>query len=319
MTKILAPLLLVLCISAYAQYDFHPDEEYLRLSTHAMKLYLEQNYGPAALTYDSLFKSSKGKGEMVDFFLGAISWIKVGNLDKAFPLLKQGLARYGVVSIEGLNSDPDFASLHSDKRWQSLLEEVRAWNKTKEAKLNRPVMAMLDSIYTKDQGDRLKLDSIQLKFGNTSKEASVLWSKVMKQDSANVLAVKGIINKYGWLGPDEVGEQGATTIFLVIQHADPLTQVTYLPLMRDAVKKGMARASNLALLEDRVLIRQGKDQIYGSQINTDSTGGNSFYPIMDEENVNKRRIKMGLGPLEEYARMFGIEYQVPKSKKGREK
>ena len=35
---------------------------------------------------------------------------------------------------------------------------------------------------------------------------------------------------------------------------------------------------------------------------------------MDEVNVNKRRASVGLGPLEEYAKYFGVDYVLPKGK-----
>ncbi|MEZ5038583.1 MAG: DUF6624 domain-containing protein [Saprospiraceae bacterium] len=69
----------------------------------------------------------------------------------------------------------------------------------------------------------------------------------------------------GWLGADVIGNQGNSTLFLVIQHADIETQEKYLPMMRDAVSKGNARASSLALLEDRVALRKGEKQIFSTQ------------------------------------------------------
>jgi hypothetical protein len=159
----------------------------------------------------------------------------------------------------------------------------------------------------------LRIDTVQKQFGEQSKQMDSLWKKIIYQDSVNLLRVKNIINTYGWLGPEEVGEQGATTLFLVIQHADSLTQVTYLPQMREAVNRGKAQPQDLALLEDRVLTTQGKKQIYGSQVRTnEATGKNEFFPIEDEANVNKRRAAVGLEPLEEYAKYFGIDYVSPK-------
>lgn len=73
------------------------------------------------------------------------------------------------------------------------------------------------------------------------------------------------LDERGWLGPDVIGQTGNSTLFLVIQHADLVTQEKYLPMMREAVTKGNAKGSSLALLEDRVLIRNGKQQRYGSQ------------------------------------------------------
>jgi hypothetical protein len=183
-----------------------------------------------------------------------------------------------------------------------------------QTKLSKELSASLDTIYTEDQSGRLKLDSLSKKYGWKSEQVQSLVKTLMIQDSINLAKIKHIIASHGWLGPDEVGKQGAQTIFLVIQHADSLTQVTYLPLMQDAVKKGKARPQDLALLEDRILTNQGKEQIYGSQLKTNEAGKYEFFPIVDEQNVNKRRASVGLPPLEEYAKYFGVEYILPKSK-----
>lgn len=184
-----------------------------------------------------------------------------------------------------------------------------------QSKFNKELAARLDTIYHEDQSGRLKLDSLQKQFGWKSEQVQSLLPTMMIQDSINLVKVKNIIDTYGWLGPDEVGKQGAKTIFLVIQHADSLTQVTYFPLMQEAVKKGKAQPQDLALLEDRILTDQGKEQIYGSQVRTNEAGKFEFFPIKDEANVNKRRAAVGLQPLEEYAKHFGIIYVLPKSKK----
>ncbi len=179
------------------------------------------------------------------------------------------------------------------------------------AQSNKQLAAGLDTIYREDQSGRLRIDSLQRIYGWQSKQVQALLKPMMVQDSINLVRVKKIIDTYGWLGPDEVGRQGAQTIFLVIQHADSLTQVTYFPLMQDAVKKGKARPQELALLEDRILVNQGKEQVYGSQVRTNSSGKAAFFPIRDEANVNKRRAVVGLPPLEEYAKFFGIDYVLP--------
>jgi hypothetical protein len=184
-----------------------------------------------------------------------------------------------------------------------------------QSKFNKEVAALLDTIYNEDQGGRLKIDSLQKLYGWKSKQVQSLLKPMQIQDSINLIKIKNIIDTYGWLGPDEVGKQGSQTIFLVIQHADSLTQVTFLPLMQEAVKKKKARPQDLALLEDRILTDQGKEQIYGSQVRINETGKYEFYPIKDEKNVNKRRVSVGLQPLEEYAKYFDINYILPKSKK----
>jgi len=186
---------------------------------------------------------------------------------------------------------------------------------TGQSGFNKEVSALLDTIYNEDQAGRLKIDSLQKIYGWKSEQVQSLLKPMQIKDSINLIKIKNILDTYGWLGPDEVGKRGAQTIFLVIQHSDSLTQVSYLPLMQEAVKKKKARPQDLALLEDRILTDQGKEQIYGSQVRMNETGKYEFYPIKDEPNVNKRRAAVGLQPLEEYAKYFDIRYVLPKSKK----
>lgn len=130
-------------------------------------------------------------------------------------------------------------------------------------------------------------------------------------DSTNLIQVEALIGKYGWLGISFVGSRGNNTIFLVIQHSGLATQEKYLPMMQKSFEEGESRPSDFALLQDRVLMGQGKKQIYGSQVVFNKRGEQEFYPIEDEKNVNNRREKAGLQPIEEYAKYFSIEYKLP--------
>jgi hypothetical protein len=299
----------------FGQSKFKPTENYIRLSWKAFGLYNEKNYIQSGKLYDTLFNTYNGKGLRIDKYNAACAWSLAANKDQAFYYLNQSLLTNEWVNLSNIDSDSDLTSLHSDTRWQLLIDKIRINNKVPEQKLNKPLIALLDTIYTEDQTDRSNLDIIKEKYGWQSKQIDSLSRKIRHQDSINLVRIKYIITKNGWLGPDKVGERGSSTIFLVIQHADSLTQVTYLPIMRMAVKKGNARSQDLALLEDRVLTTQGKKQIYGSQIKIDSTGKYIFFPIKDEANVNKRRLMVGLGPLEDYAKYFELEYVLPSKKK----
>ena len=300
---------------SFGQSKFKPTENYIRQSSKAFVLYYEKNYFQSAKSYDTLFKYYAGKGLRIDKYNAACAWSLAANKDQAFYYLDQSLLTNEWVNLSNIDSDSDLSSLHTDMRWQLLIDKIQINNKVPEQKLNKPMIALLDTIYTEDQTDRNNLDIIKEKYGWKSKQMDSLWKKISHQDSINLARIKYIITTNGWLGPAKVGERGASTIFLVIQHADSLTQVTYLPIMRKAVKKGDARAQDLALLEDRVLTTQGKKQIYGSQIKIDSTGKYVFFPIKDEANVNNRRLMVGLGPLEDYAKYFGLEYVLPSKKK----
>jgi hypothetical protein len=83
-------------------------------------------------------------------------------------------------------------------------------------------------------------------------------------------------------------------------------------MLQASVDKGESRADEMAMMHDRILMRKGEKQIYGSQVVMNKTGGQEFYPIADEKNVNERRANVGMQPIEEYAKYFGIEYKMPK-------
>lgn len=178
--------------------------------------------------------------------------------------------------------------------------------------LYHSIEARLDTVYGDDQSGRQMIETMQKKYGMRSRQLDSLYKAMGKKDSINRIKVKGILGQYGWLGINEIGEKANLAIFLVIQHSDSLTQVTYLPVMRQAVKDKKARAADLALLEDRVLCMQGKPQLYGSQVRVLKTGKYALFPIQDEPNVDRRRAEVGLEPLEAYARYFGIDYHLPK-------
>jgi hypothetical protein len=112
-----------------------------------------------------------------------------------------------------------------------------------------------------------------------------------------------------------VGKQGSLTAFLVIRHADPDYQKKYFPLLKEAVSKGEADPVDAAYLEDRILMREGKKQIFGTQLHTNEvTKRIGLWPIDDEEGVDARRASLGLEPLAEYLKRFGLEYKPPKKR-----
>ena len=103
---------------------------------------------------------------------------------------------------------------------------------------------------------------------------------------------------------------------MVLQHSDLKTQEKYLPLMRKAVTNGKAKPKHLALLEDRVALRQGKKQIYGSQISMNSQTNEAFImPLEDPDNVDTRRGLVGLPPLADYVSVWGIKWDIEQYKK----
>lgn len=83
--------------------------------------------------------------------------------------------------------------------------------------------------------------------------------------------------------------------------------------MREAMERGKAAPGEVALLEDKILLDQSGRQRYGSQLKFNALNNTyELYPIEDEAFVNDRREEMGLSPLEDYLRPWGVQYTPPK-------
>lgn len=113
--------------------------------------------------------------------------------------------------------------------------------------------------------------------------------------------MREIIARYGWPGRSLVGDNGCRAAGFIVQHAilDPDLQQHCVPLLEQAVAVGEAFPFMLAFLQDRVLMEQGKPQVYGTQHVDGPNGTLVPWTIVDPEHVNERRQRMGLQPLEE--------------------
>lgn len=291
-------------------------KEYYDLVKEADSLYNAKDFRHSANKYSEAFKANGWKGLPTDRYNAACCWALALVPDSAFFQLDRIATKSNYTNYGHITMDPDLASLHNDNRWKPLLEKIKQNKDKAEANVNKPLAATLDSIYVEDQKYRQQIAGIEKQYGWESPEMKNHWKIITEKDSLNLIVVKAILDKYGWLGADVVGEQGNSTLFLVIQHSDQETQEKYLPMMRDAVKKGKARGSSLALLEDRVALGQGKRQIYGSQIGRDpETKLYYVSPLEDPANVDKRRAEVGIEPLAQYVSQWQIKWDVEQYKK----
>jgi hypothetical protein len=154
--------------------------------------------------------------------------------------------------------------------------------------------------------------------GSDSEKMAKKWKQAVERqndlDGKNRQRLDEIVKQHGWPKKSVFGEEASGVAFLIVQHAELDYQKKYLPLIKDAVAQKEARRSDLAMLEDRILTREGKKQVYGTQLRLNQTTQRmELYPLDDEVNVDSRRAAAGLEPLAEYLkRAFGIDYAPPK-------
>lgn len=306
MKHILIIVSIFICTVAYGQ-------DYKTLVNKADALYSSNAYAESTQTYKEAFNIEQKSYS--DLYNAACSASLAGDTKLALEWLEKSID-HGWTNISHLKIDTDLNALHDLKEWPILLEKLQKILDVIERNYDKPLQQELLKINEDDQKYRMQLDEVEKKHGYNSPQMQEIWQIIGEKDSINLIKVKSILDKHGWVGPDKVGKTANQTLFLVIQHADLATQQHYLPMMREAVKTGNANGSALALLEDRVALREGRKQIYGSQIGRDNASGKYFVsPLEDPDNVDKRRAEVGLPPLAQYVQRWEIVWDVEQYKK----
>ncbi len=126
------------------------------------------------------------------------------------------------------------------------------------------------------------------------------------QDEQNLAIIVNLIEKCGMPTLAEVSQEQMMAIWLVIQHSDKFFMKKYLPILEQSAEKGDIDKSMIALTKDRILLYEGKPQIYGSQVMD-----GKLWDLFEPEYVNKRRKEVGLDPIEDYLKVFDISFNIP--------
>ncbi|WP_400190845.1 DUF6624 domain-containing protein [Hymenobacter sp. B81] len=166
----------------------------------------------------------------------------------------------------------------------------------------------LDSVYHRDQQVR-RVNFAEL--AADSVKARAFYTRMRQVDSVNQRLVLPLLDQYGWLPQSLVGEQGARTVYLVVQHADEKTIRRYLPLMEQMAARGEASKTDAATMRDRLLMYSGRKQLYGTQTANwvRSDGTMVVWPIQNPAQVNARRQKLGFPiTVEQNAARLGAVY-----------
>lgn len=125
------------------------------------------------------------------------------------------------------------------------------------------------------------------------KEKDQLEISISDTDEANQRRLEQLLSHCGW--PGELDKKRAAfSAFLIIQHAPLDYQLKYFEMVKAANGRGEIPNEKFVWLVDRILVKQGKPQLYGTEF---EYGSNKVAPIDDPKNLNTRRKKMGLPPV----------------------
>lgn len=303
-------------ISASAQHKMkrvimNGDTFYVQEPTRADKLLEKGDLDAAIKEYHKEFR----KAPQETAYNFACAFARNNQPDSAFKYLYYDLSvdsfAWGVFSL----SDPDFISLRSSPKWIPFRDaEVNNFELHGMVKLNNlQLAAKLWDMQAWDQAYYNEIDIAEKKVGRTSSVVTALWQLKEMINQKNQHELDSIIAINGWPKISDVGHRASGAAFLIIQHSTLELQQKYLPTIKALCEQKEADWESYALMYDRVQVGLGKPQLYGSQLTIDPvTGKITFSPIEDEANVNKRRADLGMEPIEDYAKLFGIKYEPKK-------
>jgi hypothetical protein len=120
----------------------------------------------------------------------------------------------------------------------------------------------------------------------------------------NAQRLQAIIDDYGWPGVALVGGAGAQAAYRLVLHAFTLPdfQRVMLPLLERAALAGDASWWDVARLDDRIRVLEGRLQKYGTQFRWNEEGRQvPEPPVEDPENVDRMRAAIGLCSLQDEA------------------
>ena len=208
---------------------------------------------------------------------------------------------------EWVLGESSYYFIYKDERWNKLKNYCRDYVSSKG--YTKPDLCLeLMEMGMKDQAYYFDIDFV----GRKSHIAKHLWQLKKELNKQNLVQIEKIIAEQGYPKRSEVGDHASGVAFTIIQHSNLETQKKYLPVLTDLAKKDEIFKEDWALLMDRVLVSEGKKQVYGSQVRENpETGKGELYPVEDEKNLNKRRAEIDLMPIEDYLKYMGIEYIAP--------
>lgn len=181
--------------------------------------------------------------------------------------------------------------------------------------VNKRLKKELDSLYYVDQlyrdilGSPQKKDSLAKAHNLAGQDVDQrIYDKMAEIDRSNIKRVRQIIKQYGYPGATLVGLPTNEAAWYVIQHSEDIAH--YFPLIEQAGKRKELPFDLVAMMQDRLLMGKGKEQVYGTQVRCENSEC-YVWPIANPAQVNQRRKQAGFkSTVEENAKRLGVEYKV---------
>lgn len=284
-------IILFVILNSVNQCSCQPmNTEYSNLIDTADSLYNNGQYLSAAKIYNKAFNNKNGYSMNYHRLYAAIAWNKAGYQDSAFSHLFFLVFTMRFDDTLELRNNfyntpifykPDFIRIYQKAACQKSLQSFI---------YDSSLAKFMEFVYTSDQSTR------SLAGTKLAKDKNAFFSQF-----ENEHILDSIYNKYGWLVPSQIGVKGSQVMFLIVQHSNLEYQLKWLERVKQGVSNCLLLPEYEALLTDRILISQGKKQIYGTQLFwNDKVKRYQFLPIQDITKADFLRNRFGMNDLKSY-------------------
>jgi hypothetical protein len=223
----------------------------------------------------------------------ACRYAKIGNIDSAFIFLDLAI-QIGLKEIYYL-VDEDLNCLRNEKRWERIEKCVIDEFMTKNSSILNPALAIeICKMGHKDQNGRQKILLIE-QIGGNKVILDSLWTLQKKQDSISTVYITNLITNNFMQFPSklEIGENASRYAFLMLQHSSYSVRKKHYQTIKKAMKNNELDKKYYAMYIDRLLVDEGKKQLYGTQMYKNTEGVLIEYPVKRKHTLRARRSKVG--------------------------
>lgn len=288
--------------------------QYQTFVQKADSLFFRGEYAKSSAMFDKAFQTGvniDGK----DLYNAACAAALAGNTDVAFSRLWARMEKEPNWYSKNFKDDEDLTSLHGDARWQAFADSMTVRQKRVEAQYtDQELRQRLLRIGEADQDIRQKwFIANQAKPRDKAKIDAIL-REMQRVDSLNQIEICDILDKRGFVGSEAVGD-ACEAFWTIIQHAPVETERKYLPLFQRAAARGDIAPWQVATMEDRIAMFEGRPQKYGSQLDVAADGTQTVYQLLNPKKVDEWRKEKGMGPLAEYLKSMGAKMPKPAKEK----
>jgi len=268
--------------------------------TKADSIYQAKSYVKSGELYVEALKLIDEKYvEPVELFNTAKSFAQQKDALKACFYLQKVITRGGVTATR-IQTEADFKPIQSSKEWTKVIKRAKEMDEG----IDSTLINILQVMGTDDQLYRKKIDSLYLNNVKNNELKSGYFKQQSLLDSLNLIKAKEILDSRGFPSRRLVGRHNAV-LFYIIQHADLNYQESYYNAFEAAANRSDLSWRTLCLMTDRIRMRKGLKQLYGTQIST-KDGVSVLYEVEDYDHLDERRLKIGLEPIKQYASFFGV-------------